>query len=157
MSKTILIMSDSHGFDKAINRVLSEERYDIAVFAGDYTTDLTYMKEHFDYFVDGNNDYGHKDIQEFKVENVRFVLVHSHTMFSFNKDTYFNRMREFGREHKADVVIYGHTHLENINNDELPILVNPGSIALPRNIEQKPSYIIATVDNREINFKIKYM
>lgn len=157
MSKKVLILSDSHGYDNLLLNVLKKENYDISIFAGDYTTDLTFMKAHFDYFVDGNNDYQHKDVEIFEVEELKFVLVHSHQFFSFDKEKYFSRMREFGKKYDADIVVYGHTHYQLIDDESKPILVNPGSIALPRGPKKKGSYIVATVDKNKINFKVKYI
>lgn len=157
MDKTLLIMSDSHGCDNLILRVQRKEKYDVAIFAGDYTTNIDFMKEHFNYFVDGNNDYGYKDTQDFEIEGIKFSLIHSHTLFSFDKDKFFSNLRSFGIKHHADVVIYGHTHYEDINNENKPILINPGSISLPRSPKGKGSYIIANINNKGISFKIKYL
>ncbi len=157
MSKKLLIISDSHGYDDLVLKVLKKEDYDVSVFAGDYTTDLSFMKAHFDYFVDGNNDYQYKDVETFKIENIKFVLVHSHQFFSFDKDKYFSRMREFAKEHNADVLIYGHTHYQLIDDEQTPILVDPGSIALPRGPKKKGSYIVCLVDQNKIDFKVKYI
>ncbi len=157
MSKKLLIISDSHGYDDLLLKVLRKEDYDISVFAGDYTTNLNFMKSHFDYFVDGNNDYAHKDVEIFEIEQLKFVLVHSHQFFSFDKEVYFKRMREFAKKYNANVLIYGHTHYQIIDSEIEPILVNPGSIALPRGPKQKGSYVVATIDKNKINFKIKYI
>ncbi len=159
MSKKLLILSDSHGFNDLIEKVLKKEEgeYDFACFAGDHCTEISYMKQHFHWFVDGNNDYGYKNVQAFTIEDVKFVLVHSQHQFSFDKNKYFLELRKFGKEHKANVVIYGHTHYQDIDETNVPILVNPGSIALPRGPEKIGSYIIATINNDRISFKIKYI
>lgn len=159
MSKKLLILSDSHGFNNLIDEVLKKEqgKYDYACCAGDYCTEISYMKQCFNWFVDGNNDYGYKDIQTFKIENLKFVLVHSQHQFSFDKNKYFSALRELGKQHQANVVIYGHTHYQDIDQTEEPILVNPGSIALPRGPKKIGSYVIATIDKDKISFKVKYI
>jgi predicted phosphodiesterase len=57
MKKRILVLSDSHGSNDLMIRIIEKEAADLVIHAGDYCTGISIMKKHFHYFVDGNNDY----------------------------------------------------------------------------------------------------
>jgi putative phosphoesterase len=54
------------------------------------------------------------------------------------------------------VIIYGHSHLEEINQQSDITILNPGSIALPRNAQRRKSYILIDIENNKIIPQIKY-
>ena len=57
-----------------------------------------------------------------------------------------------------DIVLYGHTHRPKIEERNGVILVNPGSVAYPRQEGRKPSYIIMRLEeNGDTDFEIKYL
>jgi predicted phosphodiesterase len=85
MSKRILIFSDNHSETKIMNEIITSTPHDLVVHAGDYMVDVATMKLHFDYFVDGNNDYDYKPIQLFTCEKCKFLLVHGDQQFAFDQ------------------------------------------------------------------------
>jgi len=86
MNVKILVISDSHGLNNNVNKVLEYEQADYVFHAGDYTTNLKFMKDHFDLFVDGNNDFQYEDIQTIKIGKFQFLIIHGHQCYSFNKE-----------------------------------------------------------------------
>ncbi len=123
------IISDTH---KKINRAkkaidyLIDEGADYILHAGDIVQIevLEYLKEKIPYVaVFGNNDYHlYRYIDEFnlvyepykfKLDNHTFKLMHYPTKM-FPLDT--------------DVVVYGHTHIEDITYNGKNLILNPGEV-----------------------------
>jgi putative phosphoesterase len=78
MDKRILILSDSHGTNDLMLRIIEKESPDLVIHAGDYCTSVKTMKQHFHHFVDGNNDYEWKNSDVFVYEGYKFLLIHGH-------------------------------------------------------------------------------
>jgi putative phosphoesterase len=57
----------------------------------------------------------------------------------------------------ADIVIFGHSHKELVDTSDKPILLNPGSISLPRNKDLQKSYVIIEIENGQLQFQIKHI
>ena len=57
----LLILSDIHGNKKDAEKILKEEKYDIAITAGDYELYDDWVEANFDYAVKGNNDLSSRD------------------------------------------------------------------------------------------------
>ncbi|MDR2823191.1 MAG: metallophosphoesterase [Mycoplasmataceae bacterium] len=157
MTKRILVIADSHGENAIMQDIITKQKADLIIHAGDYCTDIQWMKKHFHYFVDGNNDNEWVPIQIFTVGEFKFLLTHGHPEWSFDSIKWHQRLRKLGGQHHADVVIYGHSHTEVVDQSSKPFIVNPGSITLPRNNKNCKSYMIIEVNNRDINFFIKYI
>ncbi|HHU91581.1 MAG TPA: phosphodiesterase [Halanaerobiaceae bacterium] len=72
----------------------------------------------------------------------RIVIYHGH-----QHETLEERL-DFGRRFGADLVVFGHTHLPLLEEKDGVILLNPGSIALPK---QEPSVpTMAMIEDNEI-------
>jgi uncharacterized protein len=61
----------------------------------------------------------------YEKDGVRFVVLHGH-------NTEQEKLKEIARRYKADVVITGHTHIRTMEVYENTLLVNPGSISVPK-------------------------
>ncbi|MDR0739383.1 MAG: metallophosphoesterase [Mycoplasmataceae bacterium] len=155
MKKRILILSDSHGVNDLMVRIIQKETADLVVHAGDYSTSISWMKQHFHYFIDGNNDYDWKNVEVFSFDGFKFLLTHGSEQWSWDQNKWMKRLRELGKENEADVVIFGHSHKELIDTSDKPFLLNPGSISLPRNRELQKSYAIIEIENSQLRFQIK--
>ncbi|GHU33406.1 hypothetical protein FACS1894166_08780 [Bacilli bacterium] len=53
----ILVISDNHGNELLMRKVIDSEKAELVVHAGDYGISVATMKQLFDHFVIGNNDY----------------------------------------------------------------------------------------------------
>jgi putative phosphoesterase len=113
------------------------------------------MKQYFDYFVDGNNDFDWKKIIKFSFAGKIFLLMHGDAYYAFNAKKWHDNLRSIGIENNADIVIYGHSHIPVVDDKAKPIVVNPGSISLPRNHDLLRTYLIIEIDNNTIDFLIK--
>jgi putative phosphoesterase len=83
--------------------------------------------------------------------------LHGDSSWSWNENKWYERLKQIGKEQEADVVIFGHSHKEYIDTTSKPYLINPGSIALPRNSAMRKSYAIMEIDHDKINIAIKYL
>lgn len=57
-------------------------------------------------------------------------------------------------ELKADIVVYGHTHVPANFTDENIVFFNPGSATLPRGGASSPSVGLIEIDGKKINTKV---
>jgi predicted phosphodiesterase len=76
MLKRILVLSDSHGINNLMIRIIEKEAADLVIHAGDYCVSTNVMQKYFHYFVDGNNDYDGKPAEIFVFANFKFLLIH---------------------------------------------------------------------------------
>ena len=88
-TKRILVMSDTHGLKQDdITKIIAKENCDYNIHCGDYLYDFDYMKEHFDYFVDGNNDVKHGSEYNSKTFTIQkhlpFVVLNSFCFMVIN-------------------------------------------------------------------------
>ncbi|AIV03811.1 phosphoesterase [Candidatus Malacoplasma girerdii] len=150
--KRILLMSDTHGINEAkIEEILKINDYDLAVHCGDYCTEIEWMKKHFDYFVNGNNDYyGSKELNEihFKFNGLNFIVNHGHMFYDFSYETWLNNLHEHLIRFNGDILLFGHSHIyteKKFNDDKC--VFNPGSLFLPR--DGFKSYMIIKIDNKK--------
>lgn len=145
------LVSDSHGCFKALER-MAEQAPDTAawIHCGDYYTDGEDLAAAIDvpvYGVMGNNDYyGMSDGPECRVvvmDSVRILAVHGHQWYGEKR---LERLVELGKQHHADVVVFGHTHRRFFKKVDDMTIVNPGSISLPRD-GRRGSYGIVCIEN----------
>ena len=131
----IAVVSDTHRVNKYIN--LAKELIkdaDILIHLGDNTDDVEVLKSGFKgevYAVAGNCDYSTQYPKEAIIE------VNGRKIFFTHGDLYgvkhsMNNIYYRGKELDVDIVLFGHTHEQIIEEEKGIILMNPGSISLPR-------------------------
>ncbi len=145
----ILIISDTHGEDQYFPKILkSTGSVDMLIHAGDFEgSDLLYAQyASIPFFgVAGNNDFL-SDVpfeREFSIGPYRTFLTHGH---QYNVDVSRDQLYRAAKVRRAQICIYGHTHIPRIERRGKILLLNPGSIAYPRQASRKSSYIILEVD-----------
>ena len=153
------VVSDSHGKHKMIDWMLAHpvaSEVEMWFFAGDVAQDAEYLLMMSDkpvVKVAGNNDWPVSKIPEESVTDVaghRIFLTHGHTYgVNFTTDI----LEKTAREVKADIAIYGHTHIADINLGEITI-VNPGSIAMPRDASRGSFMVIELLPAKTPNVKL---
>lgn len=135
----LLVISDTHGRVALIDRVLRREKDAKEVFfLGDVVRDIEEVVfEHTDrnfHIVRGNCDYFCSyplfDIVEYKTEGVCVYMTHGHT-HSVKSGT--EVILEAAKGVGANIALYGHTHIANIEYRDGVYIINSGSLALPRN------------------------
>lgn len=153
------VVSDSHGKHKMLDWMLAHpaaSEVEMWFFAGDVAQDAEYllmMSDKTVVKVAGNNDWPVTKIPEESVTDVsghRIFLTHGHTYgVNFTTDI----LEKTAREVKADIAIYGHTHIADINLGEVTI-VNPGSIALPRDASRGSFMVMELLPAKAPNVKL---
>lgn len=150
------VVSDSHGnlymLDKAILRMLP---LDLIIHLGDGYKDIIKINEKYKLpveFISGNNDFGMDNIYEktLTIKSKKIFITHGHKYRAYYglEGLYFKAL-----EVDADLVLYGHTHIQDINNNGKVIFLNPGSVSIPR--DYKPGCALVIVDDTgEIDIKL---
>ena len=131
----IAVVSDTHRSNKYIK--LAEELIkdaNVLIHLGDNVEDAEELEHNFKgkvYAVAGNCDYSTK----YPKENI--IEINGRKIFFTHGDLYgvkrsINNIYYRGKELDVDIVLFGHTHEQIIEKENGLILMNPGSIALPR-------------------------
>ncbi|AKL93982.1 metallophosphoesterase YsnB [Clostridium aceticum] len=146
----IAVLGDSHGqtenIDWAMESIAAED-IDYIIHTGDNFDDMKYIAENSDVKtigVRGNYD-THPEGKDELLETFgekKFFVTHGHRYgVKYGLEKIFYR----GKELEADVVIFGHSHVPHYSIEEGMILLNPGSISIPRGNSSK-CYAIITID-----------
>ncbi len=147
--KRILAISDNHGNKKIVDKILSNEDYDLAIHLGDSEFDKKWVTARFDYAVQGNNDFnGLEDEIFFEYENLKFMILHGHT-YNIYVHNWKKLPLEVAKHKKVDVLVHGHSHIPYINKKNGIFTSCPGSTTIPRSSDGA-TYAIYTIDNGEI-------
>ena len=158
----ILIVSDTHGSHRNIEKVIKRTSgIDMLIHLGDTEGGEDYIRALVDYpvhVVRGNNDF-FSDLpgeEEFDIKGKHIFITHGHYYYvALNEE----RLKEEARSRGADIVMYGHTHKPSYSFDEDGLLtLNPGSIAYPRQIGRKCSYMLMEItENIKPEIELMYV
>lgn len=126
----ILLISDSHGEFKKINKMYKKEKPEIVIFSGDGAKDfeeLSYAYPESKFIgVKGNVDFDYNmNIRvDFEIEGKKILLTHGHL---YGVKSSYGVLLAEAKRGNADIVVFGHTH-EPLNESFDGIkLFNPGS------------------------------
>ena len=149
------LLSDSHGNTMAIDKAVEQAgKIDMWLHAGDMIEDAEYLSYITDakvVNVAGNCDwFNHSAPGEQLIEAAghRILLTHGH---SYDVKRGIGELRHRAEETGADIVVYGHSHVANIQQGEI-LVINPGSISRPRD-GQPQSFMVLKLegsDQREV-------
>lgn len=109
------------------------------------------------YYVAGNNDFFTEAPFErvIELESCRIYMTHGHRYNVF--ETNEGILREAARRH-AQIAVYGHSHYPVAEVKRGILLLNPGSLAWPRQEGRRPSYIVLELSGGKIgSFEIRYL
>jgi len=159
------IVSDTHeDLSEEISTII--ENCDIAIHAGDIGTSLVLEslqpKTGHVIAVAGNNDkpylWDFKDWQLVKnlphvlklsLPGGQLVVEHGHEHDMFKPDH-----QDLRAAHpQARAIVYGHTHIQVIDDNESQCVLNPGAAGFTRN-KGGPSCIVLTIDNDVWNYEV---
>lgn len=155
----ILIVSDDHGlpgFEKAFNKAQKEYgTIDMVLHGGDtegnslgYYTDI--CKCQF-YAVCGNNDFNdNPECRLISAGEINIFLTHGHRfgVYAGLERLYFEAV-----ERGADVAVFGHTHRPFFDKNDSVMLINPGSLTLPRGSRTGSFAVLSVDDESEMTVK----
>ncbi len=157
----IVVVSDTHGMNDVIIRIAGyEKNIDMMIHCGDICADADEIRERLDcpfYLVSGNMDFGGSYPEELALtrEGHRIYVCHGHRHHV--KFDLCELIAAAG-DVKADIALYGHTHVARI--DEAPglVIMNPGSPVYPRSVDRIGSYgVIETDAEGRVNAYLKLM
>lgn len=131
------VISDTHRINKEIYKaiqVLNKLKVDVIIHLGDNVQDVEEIKKLTNTTiinVQGNCDY-EIDVPSEKIEVLgekKFFITHGH---NYSVKMHLNRLKYRAMEVGADIVLYGHTHVADINHEEGIWFINPGSVSASR-------------------------
>lgn len=157
----ILIVSDTHGRDHYLLRALERvSPIDLLIHLGDFEGSEEYIQSIAPCpveMVSGNNDFfnGLPREKVIRIGTYTVMLTHGHR-YGVNYNT--SSIREAAKMNHANIVLFGHTHVPMIDLKESIWAVNPGSLALPRQRDRTPTFIIMEVDAKgDVHFTLNYL
>ena len=161
----IFVFSDTHGDISGMDLVISKTKPDVIIHCGDGADDaIAIQKKYPDievYIVRGNCDDNHT-----AMEQEKFLEIMGHTIFiahgdKFNvynnditKTNHNSEIIEYAKQHNANIVLHGHTHLATFSFDSGIYLLNPGSASLKNPYDFKPGFGCIELYETNVYFKI---
>lgn len=157
----ILVMSDSHRANNKIEECVKKEApFDMLIHCGDVEGAEYFVEKLADCPVEmvmGNNDFFSSltPEREFEVKGKKFFVTHGHYLYvSMGTE----RIREEAQSRGVDVVLFGHTHKPYMGYQGDILVLNPGSIAYPRQQGRRCSYAVLELDEKGgIKAEIRYL
>lgn len=155
----ILVVSDSHGNTELLKRIVTENSScELVIHLGDNAADANEVMRDFQtkanlsvlgncdmgYFLDKVNYDG-----TFSVEERRIFYTHGH---KYNASV--DMMVAQAKMKNADIVLYGHTHVSFAEEIRGVLVINPGSISLPRD-GTNGTYCVIEIDGKKVKHEIK--
>ncbi|GAB4073263.1 metallophosphoesterase [Barrientosiimonas marina] len=141
---SVLIVSDSHGSTEELKTIVQRHRPDYQIHCGDSELEMDDPALKGFIKVGGNCDIDarYPEEQVSTIEDITFFIAHGHLHeVKTNPIAIAYRAEE---EH-AQVVCFGHTHMAGAEKIGNQILINPGSILLPRGRSEK-TYVLMDWD-----------
>lgn len=154
----ILVFSDSHGNIANMVAAVREINPDMIFHLGDCWSDGVALHKRYPDItmvqVPGNCDCVMEPLERFLViEGVKLLLCHGH---AYNVKSSLLSLEYAAREKRADIALYGHTHMVGMDWSNGIRLYNPGSIGAPR-FNNPAAYGVLTLDQKSnlIDFQAK--
>ena len=148
----ILVISDSHGRTSRIEQAIEKHKDAKHIFfLGDCVRDIEdypfiYPDRTF-HIVSGNCDYSSvfKSVDTVVLENKKIFFAHGHHL---SVKSGITRLKQFAEVEKADIVLYGHTHIAKTEYADGIYFVNPGSLCSAR--EGRTGYAVIDIEKNGI-------
>lgn len=157
----ILVVSDTHGRDRELETTVEREApFDKLIHCGDVEGREIFIEALADCpccIVAGNNDF-FCDLpreQEITIGGKKALVTHGH-YYGVSID--LSGIADEARSRGCEIVFFGHTHKPVVAQKNGVLVINPGSLAYPRQSGRKSSYVILNTDIRgNIDAQIKYL
>lgn len=151
--KKVVVMSDNHGNDEAIEIIKEREKdADYFIHCGDSECHTPYLLDDM-VCVAGNNDWG-LDLPRYaklRIEELDILVTHGQYYGYFNRE---KLMVEDLKKYECQVMFSGHTHIPSFTEKDGFYFLNPGSTTLPRGGSAK-SYAVVTIDGKKLDAEFK--
>lgn len=154
MAKKILIVSDTHGKNDNLRKVIARigDHMDLMIHLGDSLTSLETMQEMISCPVEmvrGNSDsmtHGLPITKLIQIEQYKVLITHGH---QYGGKWGVDSMKEAARDNGAQIVMFGHSHEPLIDTCSDVVVLNPGSLSQPRQEGHHPTYIVMTIEENK--------
>lgn len=158
----VLIVSDTHGREQNLAEALEQTGpIDQLIHLGDVEGGAEHIRELAGdapaAIIAGNNDFFCDLPNEriFTLGGHRIFMTHGHGYFVHSGTLYLKRE---ARKKGADIVMFGHTHKPYMEEDKELLVLNPGSLSLPRQEGHRPTYIVMEIaDDGQISYELCYL
>lgn len=147
----ILVLSDTHhNLSNSIQLINRMKDLSHIIHLGDLASDAEDLEAMFSIpvtYVKGNCDFlstGVPSSQILDIKGNRIFLAHGHEHGVKYSDEH---LRVLARKEKYQIILFGHTHTAFFGYEGDTILMNPGSISLPRN-QKLPSFGLIEIDEK---------
>lgn len=158
----VLIVSDTHGREQNLAEALEQTGpIDQLIHLGDVEGGAEHIRELAGdapaAIIAGNNDFFCDLPNEriFTLAGHRIFMTHGHGYFVHSGTLYLKRE---ARKKGADIVMFGHTHKPYMEEDNELLVLNPGSLSLPRQEGHRPTYIVMEIaDDGQISYELCYL
>lgn len=158
----VLIVSDTHGREQNLAEALEQTGpIDQLIHLGDVEGGAEHIREFAGdapaAIIAGNNDFFCDLPNEriFTLGGHRIFMTHGHGYFVHSGTLYLKRE---ARKKGADIVMFGHTHKPYMEEDNELLVLNPGSLSLPRQEGHRPTYIVMEIaDDGQISYELCYL
>lgn len=126
----VLIISDSHGKSDLLNRIVKKVNADHVIHCGDFCTDQSELPSGSLTVVRGNCDWEEVPLETiWERDGIRFFITHGHR---YQVKSTPLPMRYRTEEVGAHIGCFGHSHYPFCEKVGRVLLINPGSISMPR-------------------------
>lgn len=158
----VLIVSDTHGREQNLAEALKRTGpIDQLIHLGDVEGGAEHIRELAGgapaAIIAGNNDFfcDLPDERIFTLGGHRIFMTHGHGYFVHSGTLYLKRE---ARKKGADIVMFGHTHKPYMEEDDGLLVLNPGSLSLPRQEGHRPTYIDMEIsDDGQVSYELCYL
>ena len=158
----VLIVSDTHGREQNLAEALEQTGpIDQLIHLGAVEGGAEHIRELAGdapaAIIAGNNDFFCDLPNEriFTIGGHRIFMTHGHGYFVHSGTLYLKRE---ARKKGADIVMFGHTHKPYMEEDNELLVLNPGSLSLPRQEGHRPTYIVMEIaDDGQISSELCYL
>ena len=157
----ILIVSDTHGYDENLEEAVSAEApFDYLIHCGDVEGREIFIEALAECpccIVAGNNDF-FSDLpreQEICLEGKKILVTHGHY---YRVSVGMEDIVDEARSRGCDAVLFGHIHRPVAEVRDGILVVNPGSLAFPRQNGKRPTYAVMEAEQgKDLQVEIVYM
>ncbi len=131
---------------------------DLVLHLGDKCTDMFDVRNDFPDVafigVSGNCDYANPfnvpGENTFNFDGKNFYITHGHLQ---DVNMGIDVLKSKAKQYKSNIVLYGHTHVAKVTEENGVWYVNPGSLCLPRDSDFG-SYAVIKIDNDKVAIDI---
>lgn len=157
----ILIVSDTHGRDTKLEEAVEKEKpFDMLIHCGDVEGREFFVEALAECpccIVAGNNDF-FSDLpreDEITIQGKKAMITHGH-YYGVSMDV--QMLAEEAKSRGCEIAMFGHTHKPMVANRDGVMVINPGSLAYPRQEGRKPSYaVMQTREDGDFLVTVEYL